>query len=110
MKRFILLITFFVSLSLSAQPVRLEGGRLFLKGEPFLILELGPAEFLFQGTGCVATLKPADGKGRAGIQSIDEYDGLQPLRRLNGDEDHQGRHLRIPFGETGVQRLKVYRY
>ena len=28
----------------------------------------------------------------------------------NGDEDHQGRHLRIPFGETGVQRLKVYRY
>jgi len=39
----------------------------------FLILELGPSEFLFLGTGCVATLKPADGKGRVGILSIDEY-------------------------------------
>ena len=76
----------------------------------FLILEMGRDEYLFLGTGCVATMKPADGKGRVGILSIDEYDGLQPLRRLNGDEDHQGRHLRIPFGETGVQRLKVYRY
>ena len=75
----------------------------------FLILDLGEDEFLFLGTGCVATLRPADGKGRVGILSIDEYDGLQPLRRLNGDEDHQGRHLRIPYGETGVQRLKVYR-
>ena len=55
------------------------------------ILELRPSEFLFLGTGCVATLKPADGKGRVGILSIDEYDGLQPLRRLGGDEDHQGR-------------------
>ena len=74
----------------------------------FLILELGKDEFLLLGTGCVATLKKADGKGRVGILSIDEYDGLQPLRRLNGDEDHQGRHLRIPFGECGVQLLKVY--
>ena len=82
----------------------------FLGHYPFLILEMGRDEYLFLGTGCVATMKPADGKGRMGILSIDEYDGLQPLRRLNGDEDHQGRHLRIPFGETGVQRLKVYRY
>ena len=75
----------------------------------FLILDLGEGEYLFLGTGCVATMRPAGGKGRVGILSIDEYDGLQPLRRLNGDENHQGRHLRIPFGEVGVQRLKVYR-
>ena len=75
----------------------------------FLILDLGEGEYLFLGTGCVATMRPAGGKGRVGLLSIDEYDGLQPLRRLNGDENHQGRHLRIPFGEVGVQRLKVYR-
>lgn len=74
----------------------------------FLILDLGDGEYLFLGTGCVATIRPASGKGRMGILSIDEYDGRQPLRRLNGDESHQGRHLRIPFGEVGVQKLKVY--
>ena len=76
----------------------------------FLILETAPDEFLFLGTSCVATFRPADGKGRIGILSIDEYSGIEKRRRLNGDEDHQGRHLRIPFGECGVQLLKVYRY
>ena len=76
----------------------------------FLILDLGDDAFLFLGTGCVATMAPADGKGHVGILSIDEMDGNRPLRRLNGDEDHQGRHLRIPYGETGAQLLRVYRY
>ena len=29
---------------------------------------------------------------------------------LGGDETHQGRHLRIPPGEWGVQRVRLYRY
>ena len=49
-----------------------------------------------------------------GIERIEELDyhdaGLSVLRRLNGDEDHQGRHLRIPFGQYGVQRLVCYTY
>jgi hypothetical protein len=31
-------------------------------------------------------------------------------RRLNGDETHQGRHVRIPFGTFAVQRAEVYGY
>ena len=76
----------------------------------FLILDLGGDEFLFLGTAAVATMAPAGGEGHIGILSIDEYDGGKRLRRLNGDEDHQGRHLRIPAGSVGVQHLKIYRY
>jgi len=31
-------------------------------------------------------------------------------RRLNGDQTHQGRHLRLPAGRFGIQRIKLYRY
>lgn len=30
------------------------------------------------------------------------------LLRLNGDEDHQGRHIRIPVGEWQTQKIKLY--
>ena len=77
----------------------------------FLIIDEGDGQFLFMGTGCVATMSPKDGKGHIGILSIEELspDGKN-LRRLNGDEDHQGRHLRIPAGEFQAQRLRIYRY
>ncbi len=85
-----------------------HGGRWDEAG--LLVLDMGGGEFLFMGTGCVVTMSPADGKGHVGILSIDEYDAKARLRRLNGDEDHQGRHLRIPAGHIGVQYLKTYRY
>ena len=80
-----------------------------------MILDMDNDEYLFIGTGIVTTMTPADGNGNIGIERIDEvsYDGygkMKKLRRLNGDEDHQGRHIRIPFGEYGMQLLKVYRY
>ncbi len=34
----------------------------------------------------------------------------RPGRRLNGDQTHQGRHLRIPAGDYGIQRLELYTY
>ncbi len=74
----------------------------------FLIIDRGGGEYLFLGTACVATMAPANGKGRVGILSIDEYEGPVRLRRLNGDESHQGRHLRIPAGQAGAQILSVY--
>jgi hypothetical protein len=51
---------------------------------------------------------------RAGILSVEEgrfVNGKwQPGRRMNGDQDHQGRHLRIPEGEYSIQRIKLYTY
>jgi len=80
-----------------------------------MVMDMGNDMYLFMGTGVVTTMSPADGKGRVGIERIDEisfddYGKMQKIRRLNGDENHQGRHIRIPFGEYGAQLLKVYRY
>jgi hypothetical protein len=53
-------------------------------------------------------------EGIVGIESIWEgsyEDGEWDLGRLlNGDQSHQGRHLRLPPGEYGVQRVRLYRY
>ena len=50
----------------------------------------------------------------AGIERIDEgrYEGgpFVVTRRLNGDETHQGRQLRLPMRTFGLQRVKLYRY
>jgi hypothetical protein len=37
-------------------------------------------------------------------------EGFQSVQRLNGDQSHQGRHLRIPFGNYDIQKLWLYRY
>ena len=79
-----------------------------------MIMDMGNDMYLFMGTGVVTTMTPADGKGRIGIERIDEvvfdeYGKMKKIRRLNGDEDHQGRHIRIPFGDFGAQLLTVYR-
>jgi hypothetical protein len=50
----------------------------------------------------------------AGIDSIKEghfVDGTwTPVRELNGDDDNQGRYLRMPGGEFTIRRLRLYRY
>jgi beta-galactosidase GanA len=83
-----------------------------------IIISLSADEFYVAGTGIVLTFKPKAAEGnpnlRAGILRVDEgrfADGKwKPLRRMNGDQDHQGRHLRIPTGEYGIQRIKLYTY
>jgi hypothetical protein len=32
------------------------------------------------------------------------------VRHLNGDQTHQGRHIRIPVGQFQIQHFKLYRY
>lgn len=32
------------------------------------------------------------------------------MRRLIGDQTHQGRHLRIRMGDYEIQRLELYTY
>lgn len=80
-----------------------------------IIIQEGPGEFLVAGTGVVITFKPEkDSTKSAGILQADEgvfEKGIwKPGRRMNGDQDHQGRHIRIPVGEWGVQRVKMYLY
>lgn len=52
---------------------------------------------------------------RCGIGFIDEVkvnpDGsLGYIRRLNGDQDHQGRHVRISVGDFKILHVKLYEY
>jgi beta-galactosidase GanA len=80
-----------------------------------LVIAVGPDEFIFAGTGLVVTFEPnSAGDPIAGILSVEEgkYVNGQwiPGRRLNGDQTHQGRHLRLPSGRLDIQRIKLYRY
>ena len=78
-----------------------------------LILQLAPDEFLIAGAGTTITFAPAAGSGKIGIDQVQEghfaQDGAWITTRwLNGDQTHQGRHIRLE--EWSVQRVKLYRY
>ena len=79
-----------------------------------LIIQLAPDEFIVAGTGIVATFEPLAANLNAGIAQIDEgnfKDGKWiPGLRLNGDQSHQGRHLRIPEGNFSIQKIILYAY
>jgi beta-galactosidase GanA len=80
-----------------------------------LIVALGPDEFCVAGSGIIVTFaaRTAD-EGEVGLERVDEgtYENgaFVATRRLNGDESHQGRHVRIAPGEFAMQRVKLYRY
>ncbi len=79
-----------------------------------MVIELSPTEYLVAGTGVVLTFEKADGKKTAGIGYIDQVvfrEGqMIPVQRLNGDQSHQGRHLRIPVGQWDIQYIRLYDY
>lgn len=80
-----------------------------------LVIQLGPEDYLVAGQGVIFTLEPVGKGGRkVGIESAWEgrFDNGQwkPGRLLNGDETHQGRHVRLPPGSWSMQRVKLYRY
>lgn len=79
-----------------------------------IIIQTGEDEYIITGTGIVVTFSTSDKSDNAGILQADEgiyVEGKwQPGRRMNGDQDHQGRHIRIPVGEWSIQRVKLYRY
>lgn len=51
-------------------------------------------------------------KGIASVDevSIDEKGRMHYQRRLNGDQDHQGRHVRIACGEWKILHVRLYDY
>lgn len=55
------------------------------------------------------------GTKRIGLASVDEvainYDGtMKYVRRYNGDETHQGRHVRIGVDDFQILHIKLYQY
>jgi len=80
-----------------------------------LAIALGPDEFLFAGTAMTITFESDKPTGETiGLLSVDEGSYVEGKwkagRRLNGDQTHQGRHVRIPAGRFDIQRVKLYRY
>ncbi len=79
-----------------------------------LVMQLANDEFLIAGTGIVTTFTSRMNGLQVGIESIEEGEYVKDKwvikRYLNGDENHQGRHARIPFGEYGIQKVKLYTY
>jgi beta-galactosidase GanA len=79
-----------------------------------LVIALGPDEFLFAGLGVTVTFATLQPGVQAGILSVAEgrfVEGQwQHVRWLNGDQTHQGRHVRLEPGRVAIQRVKLYRY
>jgi beta-galactosidase GanA len=81
-----------------------------------MIIQVGPEEYLFAGRGLVVTFAgEGDGRPIAGIDSavegvFDPQGHWVPGRTLNGDQTHQGRHIRLPPDQFQIQRVKFYRY
>jgi Domain of unknown function (DUF5597)/Beta-galactosidase len=82
-----------------------------------IIIQEGPDEYLVAGTGIILTFTPVGSPAQqeqAGILNIENgrfVDSRWQIERyFGGDESHQGRHLRIPPGQFGIQRMTLYRY
>lgn len=79
------------------------------------IIQTDSNSFYFAGSGVVITFKAIDDPSlRVGLLKVDEgrFEDEQwhITRHLNGDQTHQGRHIRLPAGETGVQRVTLYHF
>jgi len=81
-----------------------------------MLIHAGGEDFWFAGQGITVTFRGVDGGPPvAGIDYAEEgvFDAQGnwvPGRRLNGDQTHQGRHLRLAPGKTQIQKVRLYRY
>ena len=80
-----------------------------------IIIQTGEDEFYVAGTGVVITFQHRENKSlNVGLLKVDEGQFEQGewmiLRHLNGDQTHQGRHVSIPVGKVGTQRVELYVY
>jgi beta-galactosidase GanA len=79
-----------------------------------IVIQTGAHEFYVAGNGVVFTFEPATGSAKAGILQAEEgvfkNGGWRPGRLLNGDQTHQGRHVRLPTDSYGIQRFELYTY
>jgi beta-galactosidase GanA len=81
-----------------------------------LIIQTGPEDYLIAGQGIVVTAKPIGaGPPLAGIDhawegTFEDQGRWVPGRLLNGDQTHQGRHVRLAPGHFQIQQVRFYRY
>ncbi len=80
-----------------------------------IIISLESDEFIIAGKGMVITFDTSSpGDQTAGIGSIQEGKFINGQWKtdlwLNGDQSHQGRHLRLPNERYNIQIIKLYRY
>ena len=80
-----------------------------------IIIQTGDHEFYVAGTGIVATFNNlTNPELNVGILKVDEGrfedNHWKVIRHLNGDQTHQGRHVRIFHGQYSILRLELYNY
>ena len=80
-----------------------------------MVIAAGPDEFIGAGSGFRIRFKPeTPGPAFAGIGSVDEgtfQKGLwMPGRRLNGDENDQGRYWRFDTNAVQIEKCIVCRW
>ncbi|QAY64265.1 beta-galactosidase [Xylanimonas allomyrinae] len=80
-----------------------------------IVIRTGRDELVVAGIGVTLTFHDTEPGGDVvGILTCEEgrYDGgtWRRERRLNGDQTHQGRHVRLEPGRFAVQRVRLYRY
>ena len=100
--------------TLSASDMALQVGRDLLARQPFQPKDLGEDGFAAQG-GKSQTLSTWAGGKRVGIGPVDEINidetgKFISIRRLNGDQTHQGRHVRIGVDDFQILHVKLYEY
>ena len=80
-----------------------------------LIVQTNENEFFLAGSGVVITFKNIKNpEVNVGILKADEgkfeNNKWKVIRHLNGDQTHQGRHIRIFKNDYSIQRFELYNY
>ncbi len=79
-----------------------------------VIIQTSPNEFWIGGTSVTCTFKNIqDSSFTTGILSADvatKQENDWKYVRINGDQTHQGRHMRIGSDEWQIQRIRLYSY
>lgn len=80
-----------------------------------IIIQTDTNEFYIAGSGVVVTFKNWKKRNKiVGILKCEEgyfeNGDWNVLRHLNGDQTHQGRHVRISHGDYSIQRIQLYEY
>ncbi len=79
-----------------------------------IIIRQDKDDYIVIGSGVVITFSKTNGE-MVGIAKCEQVEysqegEMQIVRHLNGDQTHQGRHIRIPVGQFDIQHFRLYRY